>query len=679
MDAVFPITQRNGEPYHTLSDFTKLFDQVKSGRYLLGQGYGWHSGVHLTSKMVPWGKGLRPIQAMMDGKIVAYRIHADYQTTTYKDQELKYSNNFVLLEHEYKNPEKDDEVFKLYSLYMHLAPPSDIGANSSLTTRYKLLTSRNIRKSKSDGSPSSTGFLANTGTILEYLYAEEKETVDYEISNQSYHMIQCRVIHLGGSPSTSLKKSWEGKIVWFASGKDSKFSILNDSSIMIPEPISEPKWMSNVASQRDGSIVTLEPPLPLNIDFDSIEVKAGDELGYMGLHEYSNDANATKKEDNRVHIELFSVDEPLGFIQKALHPQSWEGALIKIDGSESDGTLRIENPFYKSLLQELYKPDYLDFSSFTPRDAKIYLENKRDKFSKVIAKHPSDWCKDSSFSMYNSIHDFAKSMIDDKYKTGFVSEEQYLLSPWRQKVMSQHDIFSQHEKERAELFSWLHKVKGFLKMEENSVWHFWPFSIYNKFAKLGHTSEIYESGGRGPGTISTGRGDRGGKSYGVYQLASNIGVLDDYLKESSFKDNFAGLTTASREFDEKWKEIAREHEDEFRSDQHSFIKKTHYDVQYKKLVSEGIIKDTNSAAINDLIWSTSVQYGPNTNLIINSVNDKKNLDYIKIISKVQDYKHDKVDKLFRSSPTLWPGLKLRAKREKSKLLKLLDQRAVIKE
>lgn len=31
MDAVFPITQRNGEPYHTLSDFTKLFDQVKSG------------------------------------------------------------------------------------------------------------------------------------------------------------------------------------------------------------------------------------------------------------------------------------------------------------------------------------------------------------------------------------------------------------------------------------------------------------------------------------------------------------------------------------------------------------------------------------------------------------------------------------------------------------------------
>ena len=49
MVAVFSIAQREGDAYHTLSDFTKLFDQAKSGRYLIGQGYGWHSGVHLTS------------------------------------------------------------------------------------------------------------------------------------------------------------------------------------------------------------------------------------------------------------------------------------------------------------------------------------------------------------------------------------------------------------------------------------------------------------------------------------------------------------------------------------------------------------------------------------------------------------------------------------------------------
>src|SRR5690606_25413128 len=37
---------------------------------------------------------------------------------------------------------------------------------------------------------------------------------------------------------------------------------------------------------------------------------------------------------------------------------------------------------------------------------------------------------------------------------------------------------------------------------------------------LGQTSAHYESGNRGPGFISSGVGDHGGKSYGIYQLSS---------------------------------------------------------------------------------------------------------------------------------------------------------------
>lgn len=482
MDAVFPITQRNGEPYHTLSDFTKLFDQVKSGRYLLGQGYGWHSGVHLTSKMVPWGKGLRPIQAMMDGKIVAYRIHADYQTTTYKDQELKYSNNFVLLEHEYKNPEKDDEVFKLYSLYMHLAPPSDIGANSSLTTRYKLVDDGwNVRTFKLGGDPKKgqveSKVSMSSGTVLEYLHAEEQETVKFEIGDHTYKMIKCRVVQLGDSPSSS-EKQMKGKIVWFAAGKDSDFDILNDPSVMIPEPVSEPEWMSkNAASLRDGSVVTLGLPLPLNIDFGAIEVKAGDELGYMGLHEYSNDAHATKKEDNRVHIELFSVEKPPEFFLKKIAPKNAEESpLITIDGSGSDGALSVSNAFYSQLLEELSKGEEIDFSVFKPREAKVYLENKRKHFERVIAKHPSDWYTDVTKDSYSMIHQLAKEVMDEKYMTGFVSEQDYLESPWRSEVMNHHDMFSQHERERADKFSWMQDTQSKITLpDDKSVWHYWPF------------------------------------------------------------------------------------------------------------------------------------------------------------------------------------------------------------
>ncbi|WP_227495727.1 hypothetical protein [Vibrio coralliilyticus] len=490
MDAVFPITQRNGEPYHTLSDFTKLFDQVKSGRYLLGQGYGWHSGVHLTSKMVPWGKGLRPIQAMMDGKIVAYRIHADYQTTTYKDQELKYSNNFVLLEHEYKNPEKDDEVFKLYSLYMHLAPPSDIGANSSLTTRYKLVDDGwNVRTFKLGGAPErgkvESKVSMSSGTVLEYLHAEEQETVGFEIGGHTYKMIKCRVVQLGDSPSSS-EKQMKGKIVWFAAGKESDFDILNDTSVMVPEPVSEPEWMSkNAASLRDGSVVTLGLPLPLNIDFGAIEVKAGDELGYMGLHEYSNDAHATKKEDNRVHIELFSVEKPPEFFLKKIAPKNAEESpLITIDGSGSDGALSASNAFYSQLLEELSKGEEVDFSAFKPREAKVYLENKRKHFERVIAKHPSDWYTDVTKDSYSMIHQLAKEVMDEKYMTGFVSEKDYLDSPWRSEVMNHHEIFSKHELERADKFSWMQDTQSKITLpDDKSVWHYWPF--------VANTSPLY--------------------------------------------------------------------------------------------------------------------------------------------------------------------------------------------
>lgn len=37
----------------------------------------------------------------------------------------------------------------------------------------------------------------------------------------------------------------------------------------------------------------------------------------------------------------------------------------------------------------------------------------------------------------------------------------------------------------------------------------------------GQTSEHYESGSRGPGTISSGIGDHGGMSYGSYQLSKS--------------------------------------------------------------------------------------------------------------------------------------------------------------
>ena len=46
---------------------------------------------------------------------------------------------------------------------------------------------------------------------------------------------------------------------------------------------------------------------------------------------------------------------------------------------------------------------------------------------------------------------------------------------------------------------------------------------------LGDLSALYESNGD-PGCVSTGYGDLGGISYGAYQLASNTGSVEEFIR-----------------------------------------------------------------------------------------------------------------------------------------------------
>ncbi|MFN9550895.1 MAG: hypothetical protein ACK56Q_11515, partial [Pirellulaceae bacterium] len=74
---------------------------------------------------------------------------------------------------------------------------------------------------------------------------------------------------------------------------------------------------------------------------------------------------------------------------------------------------------------------------------------------------------------------------------------------------------------------------------------------------LGKLSEKYESGGRGPATVSSGVGDPGGVSYGTYQLASKIGRADEFVREFYPKE-FDGLKGGTPEFTARWKRLAEE-------------------------------------------------------------------------------------------------------------------------
>lgn len=122
---------------------------------------------------------------------------------------------------------------------------------------------------------------------------------------------------------------------------------------------------------------------------------------------------------------------------------------------------------------------------------------------------------------------------------------------------------------------------------------------------LGFVSGKYESNGK-TSTISTGKGDAGGKSYGKYQLASKTGTLTRYINQSKYKSEFAGLAVGSAAFDAKWRQLAKD-DAGFGKDQHDFIGKTHYIPALKHAKELGY--PTDDRRIQEMVWSGSVQHG----------------------------------------------------------------------
>ena len=135
---------------------------------------------------------------------------------------------------------------------------------------------------------------------------------------------------------------------------------------------------------------------------------------------------------------------------------------------------------------------------------------------------------------------------------------------------------------------------------------------------LGILSAKYETGGRGPGTVSTGKGDRGGVSYGSYQMASKLGVPRSFVTQSGFAwlADFKGLVQGTPPFSTCWKRIAQADPDAFHEAQHAFIKKTHYDVLCAKVLAEDKVDvNSRSRALQNVVWSTAVQHGGKCSIV----------------------------------------------------------------
>lgn len=141
--------------------------------------------------------------------------------------------------------------------------------------------------------------------------------------------------------------------------------------------------------------------------------------------------------------------------------------------------------------------------------------------------------------------------------------------------------------------------------------------------ELGALSAKYETSGRGPGTVSGGRGDAGGISYGSYQLASKLGRPEAFLARegATWSAEFGHARSGSPAFSKIWKAIARREPAKFHAAQHAYIKRTHYDVQIAHVANNtGANLDRRSDAVRDAVWSTAVQHGPSNSLVVRAMN-----------------------------------------------------------
>ena len=197
--------------------------------------------------------------------------------------------------------------------------------------------------------------------------------------------------------------------------------------------------------------------------------------------------------------------------------------------------------------------------------------------------------------------------------------------------------------------------------------------------RLGQTSERFESGGAGPGAVSGGQGDLGGISYGSYQLASGPGTVGNFVRQSTYKTNFADMAVNSNEFIAEWKQLASS-DPGFGVAQHDFIQKTHYEPRVKALQSIGFDPESRGPAVQDMVWSTAVQYqGLTSKVVPRGLEEAYGKDYklddlsdAQIVTAVQDSKLRHVLEDFRSSKANSPGLEKRIETEKHALVYLAD-------
>ena len=135
--------------------------------------------------------------------------------------------------------------------------------------------------------------------------------------------------------------------------------------------------------------------------------------------------------------------------------------------------------------------------------------------------------------------------------------------------------------------------------------------------KIAILARKYESSGD-PACVSSGAGDLGGISYGLYQLSSNVGSVNEFLawlcdypvpELANYGKVLSALEVNSEAFIQQWKEIGTIDPGNFGMLQDTYIMERYYGEAARLLCRELYCADKHTTAMKAVILSRAVQNG----------------------------------------------------------------------
>lgn len=368
MNIRYPVRKADGRDYKNYDELLTDIHKNAHGWWLLGISRYWHGGIHIGTSSSPASvldpnspEKSVPLQFMMDGEVVAWRVNRDYASIEcYQEHPLRQSGTFVLVKSVYKSDEQDESSWlALYQLYMHIAPLSEFPKRPLYRVTHIGNGVRMRKHSRHDDSREIVpDVLANKHGHARTLMQGETLVV---LQQKSFLLEQ------RPEPFALVQRLQDGKPA------GDLFWVSMHPEFLEPDGecyVCLPDWMHNALNHGVFDDVVV-PSAPLKV-----MVKAGDPVGFLGAQDLADEDNYPQiiTTDYKAHIELLSLDEHVPDVVANVKGIKTGKQFIK---------LKLKRPLYlrngegeESTFEQMSAITRADAGKIIPRDATYPFTDK---------------------------------------------------------------------------------------------------------------------------------------------------------------------------------------------------------------------------------------------------------------------------------------------------------------